>query len=336
MDHSPAGDAFPTSQNIMDLAMGFQKSRVLLSAFELGIFSCLGEESYTSAEVAADLDTDARATDRLMNALCALGLLTKHDGRFANTQGAARFLVQEKPEYMGNLMHSVNLWDTWSTLTDAVRHGSSVIKKDVSEREESWLDAFIAAMHWRAMKSAPQLVAMLDLNGVRRVLDVGGGSGAYAMAFARAQRDIEAVVFDLPKVVPLTRMYIEREGMADRIHTVEGNYKTDMLGSGFDLIFLSAIVHSNSFAENRALLQKCAAALRPRGQVVVVDFVMDEDRITPPFGTFFSLNMLVGTEAGDTYTEPEIRSWLQDAGLSAIARKDTPFGPSMLMGRARG
>lgn len=328
------GDRFSSPQDIMDVATGFQRSRVLLTAYELGIFTCLGDRSCVSIEVAAGLNLDARATDRLMNALCALGLLSKDQGRFSNSPGAARFLVREKPEYMGNLAHTVNLWDTWSTLTDAVRHGSSVIKKDVSERETPWLDSFIAAMHWRAAKNAHQIVNLLDLSGVNCVLDVGGGSGAFAMAFAGAKPGLEAVVFDLPNVVPLTRGYIEREGMSSRVETVAGNYQTDKLGSGFDLIFLSAIIHSNSPEENRALMTKCVAALNPRGQVVVVDFIMDDDRTSPPFGAFFALNMLVGTEAGDTYTETEVRAWMQDAGLLSIARKDTPFGTCMIVGRA--
>jgi len=330
---SPSGERFTSPPDFMELATAFQRSRTLLTAFELGIFTCLGDESCTSAEVAADLDTDARATDRLMNALCALGLLRKENGLFSNTPGAARFLVNEKPDYMGNLMHSVNLWDTWSTLTDAVRHGASVINQDVSEREEPWLDAFIAAMHWRGVKQAEQIAGLLDLNNVKRMLDVGGGSGAYAMALVRAGKDLNAVIFDLPKAIALTNTYVERAGLSDRIQTVAGNYKWDMLGSGFDLVFLSAIIHSNSPEENRALLQKCIAALNPRGQVVILDFIMDEGRTSPPPATFFALNMLVGTEAGDTYTEPEIRAWMQSAGLRDIVRKDTPFGTGMMIGR---
>jgi len=333
MNHNTHDEPFPSAQNIQDLATGFQRSRVLLTAHELGVFTSLGDEACTSDEVAADLDLDARATDRLMNALVALGFLRKEDGRFVNVPGSARYLVQGKPDYMGNLMHSVHLWDTWSTLSEAVRHGSSVIKKDVAQRDEPWLDAFIAAMHWRAVKHAPQVVALIDLAGVKRVLDVGGGSGAFAMGFARAKEGMESVVFDLPSVVPLTRKYIQQAGMSDRVRTAEGNYKTDLLGSGFDLAFLSAIIHSNSPGENRDLLRKCVAALNPRGQVAIVDFIMNEERTAPPQATFFSLNMLVGTEAGDTFTESEVRAWMQDARLSDIVRKETPFGTAMLIGR---
>jgi hypothetical protein len=122
--------------NIRDIAYAFQRSRVLLTAYELGLFTALGDESKLSAEVATILKTDPRATDRLLNALCAIGLLEKNDGMFSNTPAASRFLVQGKPGYMAGLMHTVNLWDTWSMLTPAVRQGKSVGRPPVNERGE--------------------------------------------------------------------------------------------------------------------------------------------------------------------------------------------------------
>jgi 2-polyprenyl-3-methyl-5-hydroxy-6-metoxy-1,4-benzoquinol methylase len=188
-------------------------------------------------------------------------------------------------------------------------------------------------MHYRARGQAPQTVGVIDLEGVSRVLDVGGGSGAFSMAFVRAGTGISAVVFDLPAVVTLAKSYIESEGFAAQISVAPGDYLHDDLGAGFDLVFLSAIVHSNSDAENRLLIRKAASALEPGGRVVVSDWIMSDDRIQPIGGALFALNMLVGTEAGDTYTEAEIRSWMQDAGLSDISRTDTQAGPGLMIGR---
>ena len=321
---------------ISALAAGFQRSRVLLTAYELEVFTALGEDCRSSDEVAQTLETNERATDRLMNALCAMDLLEKKDGRFSNTPLSLKFLVKGRPEFMAGLMHTAHLWDTWSTLTEAVRHGRSVVARPIDERGEGWLDAFIAAMHSRAVMQGQALASLLDLSGVSRVLDVGGGSGAYAMAFVRAKEGLSATVFDLPNVVPLTGKYIEQEGLSGRIDTVVGDYSVDDFGSGFDLVFLSAIVHINAYEENLALIRKCAAALNPQGQVVVQDFIMDEDRTGPAFGALFALNMLVGTASGDTYSESEIRTWMEEAGLSDIARKDTAFGTTLMTGRKTG
>ena len=322
-------------QAIMDLAWAFQGSRVLLTAYELDLFSELRDGSTSSSEVAHARGTDERATDRLMDALCAMGLLEKKDGRFSNAASASRFLVKGKLDYLAGLMHMVHLWETWSTLTEAVRRGRSVVDRaeDVNERGAEWLRAFIAAMHWRACQHAPGVVGLLDLSGVSRVLDVGAGSAAYAMAFVRARDDIAAVAFDLPNVIPLTQDYIRQAGLQAKVRTAVGNYDVDPLGSDFDLVFLSAIIHSNSPSGNRTLIGKAARAAAPQGQVVVQDFIVDEDRTGPPFAALFALNMLVGTEAGDTYTESEVRQWMEEAGLHQVVRKDTSFGTSLIIGR---
>jgi len=214
-----------------------------------------------------------------------------------------------------------------------VRKGGGVIARPVDGRGEGWLQAFIAAMHWRACQHAPGVVASLDLGGVSRVLDVGGGSGAYAMEFARAKPGSTAVVFDLPNVLPLTAEYLRRADLQDRVALVAGDYNRDDLGGSFDLVFLSAIIHSNSPEGNRELIRKGAAALNPAGQLVVQDFIVQEDRTGAPFAVMLALNMLVGTETGDTYTESEVRQWMAEAGLSRVTRTDTSFGTSLIVGR---
>ena len=326
----------PSPEMILDTVYAFRNARVLLTAYELGVFTAIGDTPQTAAGVAALIKTDERATDRLMDALCGLGLLRKKSGKFSNTPLSARFLVEGKPGYMAGLMHSVHLWRSWSTLTDAVRAGTTVVQREaLNERQVNWLDAFIAAMHMRAYKQAPALVKLLDLRGVRRVLDVGGGSGAYSMAFVRAKKGIHAVSFDLPNVVPLTHRYIESEKLADKISTVAGDYEVDSLGTGFDLVFLSAIIHSNSVDINKQLVKKAYDALNQKGQLVIQDHIMDEDRTAPLAGALFSLNMLVGTRAGDTFTESEIRSWMEELGFKHIRRKDNPATPGLMIGRKR-
>jgi SAM-dependent methyltransferase len=330
----PACDTRPLSPKpIMELATAFQRSRPLLTAFELGLFTVLNSEARTSADTAAALETDPRATDRLMNALVGLGLLEKHGGRFSNTPMAEAYLVRGRPEYLGGLGHTNHLWDTWSRLTDAVRAGHPAGVDEINDRGDDWLRPFIAAMHSRARQVAGEVVAMLDLDGVSRVLDVGGGSGAYAMAFARAHRGISAVVFDLPNVIPLTRTYIAQEGLSAEVTTSTGDYLTAPLGDSFDLVFLSAVIHSNAADDNRLLFRKAAHALAPGGQLVVQDFLMNEQRDGPVLAALFALNMLVGTPEGDTYTEPEVRAWMAEAGFRSIVRKDTSFGTNLLIGR---
>jgi predicted O-methyltransferase YrrM len=308
-------------------------SRVLLTAYELDVFTALGDGPRTSAQVARAVKSDPRATDRLLSALCCLGLLRKKNGCFSNPPTAARFLVRGRPDYLSGLGHTVQLWDTWSTLTDAVRRGRSVLKDPPARRSRSFFVPFIAAMHARAVPQAKAVVTSLPLAGVRRVLDIGGGSGAYAMAFARAKPGLRATVFDLPQVAPLTRDYIKKAALTGRIDVRVGDYDRDEFPRGYDLVFLSAIIHSCSPAEVRRLFQKCTRALNPGGLIVVQEFVVDEDRTSPPFSVFFALNMLVGTPGGDAFTESEIRRWLQEAGFGGIKRRDTAFDTTLVTGR---
>jgi precorrin-6B methylase 2 len=187
-------------------------------------------------------------------------------------------------------------------------------------------------MHWRAVRNAGDIISLIDLSGVSKVLDVGGGSGAYAMAFVKADQSIRATVFDLPGVVPLTQGYIKQAGLSECVQTVAGNYLSDELGEGFDLIFISAVIHSNSPEENRMLLGKAVQALNHGGRVVIQDFIINEDRTGPAWSVLFALNMLVATKGGDTYTGSEVRTWMTEAGLSQIVRKDTSFGTNLMVG----
>jgi SAM-dependent methyltransferase len=326
----------PTSPaEIFAVARAFMQSRVLLTAVELGVFTALDKGSRTADQVATALGTDPRGVDRLMNALCAMGFLAKDDGRFANSEAAGRFLVQGKPEYVAGLLHAAHLYRSWGTLTDAVRRGGSVLAEGSQSWDEAGKAAFIAAMHGRGWAVARQAAAALDLTGVGRVLDVGGGSGLFSMAMARIKPGLAATVFDLPDVVPLTQKYVAQEGLSDRVDTMAGDYHVDDLPTGYDLVLLSAIVHSCSPGQNERLIRKCAAAANPGGQVVVQDHLMSEDRTLPPDGAFFALNMLVNTAGGDTYTEAEITQWLKDAGLIEIRRLAAPGSPGILVGRKR-
>jgi predicted O-methyltransferase YrrM len=310
-------------ESIHALSRGFQQSRVFLTAFELGIFTALGDGEKSSKEVAIEIAADPRAVDRLLNALCVTGAVMKSNDRFKNSDAAAQFLVKGKPDYQAGMMHAAHLWDSWSRLTEAVRQGGLTEQSPVDKRESEWFEPFIAAMHNRAVKEAPNLVGQIDLSKVEKLLDVGGGSGAYSMAFVKASENITATIFDLPNVVALTQKYIKEAGLEDRIHTVPGDYNSDELGSGYDMAFLSAIIHSNSPEQNIALFKKTAAALNQGGRIVVSDFVMNDDRTSPAFGAFFSLNMLVNTASGDTYTESEIKDWMKQAGFSFVEKKET-------------
>jgi (2Fe-2S) ferredoxin/SAM-dependent methyltransferase len=309
---------------------GFQESRVLLSAVELDVFTAVGAGG-TAAEVAAQIGTDPRATEMLLNALTAMGTLTKQQGVFCNTPVAARFFVAGSPDdaRVANL-HTVHLWDRWSTLSACVRAGTSVIHREGARPPKDWTDAFIAAMHRNASLRAPLLVQAVGTQGVDRMLDVGGGSAAYSIAFAQASEKLRAEVLDLAAVVPIAEGHIARAGLAHRVQTRVGDLRKDKLGEGYNLVLVSAICHMLSPEENRDLVKRCHAALAPRGRLVIQDFILEPDKTAPKTAALFSLNMLVGTAAGSSYSEPEYSAWLREAGFQEVRHIRLP-GPSGLV-----
>jgi SAM-dependent methyltransferase len=316
---------------IREFAASFQKSRILLSGFELDIFSNIDESGTASNQISGKLHLDEHACERLMNALASLGFLAKQNHLFFNTRESYLFLSKKSPEYLGGLMHSNHLWNTWSNLTQVVKTGNSAHPSEINERGEEWLFPFINAMHDRAKKQAPQQLANIDTKGIRSILDIGGGSGAYSIEFVSIRPEIEATVFDLPNVVPITKNFLAKEGFADSIKTFAGDYTKDDLPEGFDLVFLSAIIHSNSLEINQDLIKKCFRSLNKNGKIVIQDWIMNNNRTQPVSGAIFAINMLVGTEAGDCFTEQEVTEMLNAAGFINISRTEFETGLSQMV-----
>ena len=305
-------------------ARSFQESRVLLTAIELDLFPAVGDGAQ-AADVAARLGTNPRATEMLLNALVAIGALTKNRDVFRNTPATAKAGDQRSA-----LMHTVGLWDRWSTLTGAVRTGTAVSHQEIGGRGGQWIEAFIAAMHRNASGRAPLVVKSVGLDGVKRMLDVGGGSGAYSIAFAQADPQLHVEILDLQEVLPIAQRHIQEARLEDRVVTRSGDLRKDALGRDYDLIFLSAICHMLSPEENRDLFRRSLQALVPGGRIVVQDFILEPDKTAPPAAALFSLNMLVGTAAGASYSEPEYDAWLRETGFTNVRNVRFP-GPVGLM-----
>jgi len=319
-------------EELLQTARSFTESRVFLTAIELDVFTAVGSGS-TAPEVAHRIAADPRATEMLLNALVAMGLLSKQEQMFSNTPTTARYFVKgSRDDARTALMHTVHLWRRWSTLTDCVRAGTAVAYEEMEARGADWTQAFIAAMHRGALERATAVVEAVGVEGVERMLDVGGGSAAYSIAFSRASEKLHADVLDLPNVVPIAQNHIREAGLADRIRTRVGDLRQDTLGREYDLVFVSAICHMLSPEENQDLVRRCAEALRPRGRLVIQDFILESDRTSPKTAALFALNMLVGTRAGNSYSKEEYTAWLERAGLRDVRHIRLPGATGLIVG----
>jgi (2Fe-2S) ferredoxin/ubiquinone/menaquinone biosynthesis C-methylase UbiE len=313
--------------NLNEMIRGFMPSRAILTALELDVFTAVGTGG-TAQQIATKIQTAVRATEMLLNVLVSFKLVEKRDGIYTNTPVAARFLVEGAADSARTAqLHMANMWRRWSNLTEAVRTGTAV----ESGRDNGWVKSFIAAMDHGARGRARAVAQAVALNGERRMLDLGGGSGAYSIAFVKAASALHSEIVDLPEVLPLTQEHIRHAGLSERINTRAGDMLSIPLApASYDLILLSAICHMFSPEENRQLLARAYTALAPHGRLVVSDFILDADKTSPRFATLFALNMLVGTRAGASYSEPEYEEWMKAAGFAGSERVRIP-GPVNLM-----
>ncbi len=312
---------------------GFMPSRCILTALELDLFTAVGDGA--NAEViGTKVNANPRAVSTLLDALVSLGLLSKNGDNYLNTPESARFFVQvSKDNHRNGLLHTANIWHRWSTLTEAVRRGTRVPIEAAGSPE--WTRNFIAGMQRNAKNRAPLLVKALGTAGVRRILDLGGGSGAYSIAFAKASPDVRCEILDLPEVVPLTAEYVSQAGVSTQVSLRAGDMLEDKLGSGYDIILLNAICHMFSAEQNQRIFRRARQTLAPNGRLVVQDFILNPDKTGPQHAALFSLNMLVGTEAGATYSELEYTSWMKAAGFAEVSRINLPGPSGLIVGLAK-
>lgn len=323
-----------TSEQLDATLRAFQESRILLTALELDVFTAL-REGATADQVAARLGVVPRALAALLNALVAMGLLEKSQGVYRNTPLASERLVEGAPgNHRPGMLHDAHRWHSWSRLTDIVRGVASPEEHRSLDTERH--RALLAMLNRRAAERAPVLVGMIGCDGVRRLLDIGGGSAAYSIAFVRSSPEIVADVFDLPEVLPITREYLAAAGETSHVRLRAGDLLTDEFVSGdgegrYDLILLFSITHIISAEENQSLFARCHRALAPGGRLAIHDHVLSEDKTSPRAGAVFAINMLVATRAGGAYSMAEYDAWLRAAGFQCIERKPMPAAPTSLL-----
>jgi ubiquinone/menaquinone biosynthesis C-methylase UbiE len=308
-----------TMESIMKMGNSFMTSRVFLTGAELDLYSLLAPEPLSIDEIVAEKKADLRGMTILLDALSSLGLLVKTDDKYQTEMSLAPLLSSNSPNsILPMALHMCTLWKTWSKLTDVVMGEPPAQMKEQGALARDHIKAFIGAMHMAALKTAPEVVSAVNPGPALRLIDVGGGSGSYTLAFLNAVPDMKATLFDLPEVIEMAKERFQAAGMAGRVTLIAGDFYKDTLPPGNDLALLSAIIHQNSLAQNEALYGKIYRALDPGGRIIVRDHVMSPDRTQPLEGALFAVNMLAGTPHGGTYTFDEIKEGLSAAGFARI------------------
>ncbi len=296
------------------------KARVLQSALELDVFERIGTEAKTVRTLAQEMGADERALELFLNALVSLGWLEGTGHGYRNTKYGLEVFLKDKPFYVGDtlLLHSASVAD-WLKLSEVVKTGKPVQAPEFLDLENpARVRLFIRAMHNTAVGHASTLAKKLPLYNVRTFLDLGGGSGAFTIEFLKANPGLQATLFDLPTTLEVAKEYVANAGLSERVQFRAGDFMKDPLEGTYGFCFLSHVVHGLSVDENKALFQKIFPVVTSGGRLVIQDFFLNTNRQAPQFGAVFSLNMLLHTTSGRSYTFDEVTEWLKAAGFDRV------------------
>lgn len=317
----------PDPTPVIDLIDAFRRSKIMFAAVSLGVFDFLEKAPADLTALAAATRTDAGALERLLDACAGLGLLEKRDGAYANRPAASAYLCRASDRTLaGYILYSNRaLYPMWGNLEDAVREGTNRWKQTFSVSgsifdhffaSEAAKREFLMGMHGFGLISSPAVAAAFDLSGFRRLVDLGGATGHLAIEACKRYPGLRAAVFDLAGVIPVTKEYVERAGLADRIEMIAGDFFRDPLPEA-DLFSLGRILHDWSEDKIRLLLKKIVDRLPPGGALLIAERLLSEDKTSPAHALTQSLNMLVCTE-GKERTLAEYAALLHAAGFSSV------------------
>ena len=308
-----------TSGNVLNIARSFQPACVLAAAVDLDVFNSLHGSPIAAPTLAAKLNIDSRATTILLDALTAMELLIKDKDIYSIPDEFTGLLTETSANnILPMLRHTSNCLRRWAQLSVVLKTGKPVDCGPGIRGQEDKLISFIGAMHNSSGPIANKIVGHLQPLKFNHLLDIGGASGTWTIAFLQAVPEATATLFDIPPVIPMAEKRLKEAGLCDRVTLVAGDFYNDDLPEGADFTWLGAICHQNSRGQNSELFAKVHKALKDNGTLIIRDVVMDSSHISPVVGALFAINMLVSTEAGDTYSFEEYRQDLRKANFNNV------------------
>lgn len=327
----PSPELFFTTVN------AYQRTAMIKAAIELDVFTAIAGGQTTAKAIADKTKASERGTRILCDTLVIDGFLTKQGDQYALTEDSAIFLNRNSPAFLGSLVDFLldpMMVGAFSDLTAVVRKGGTIISDEgtVSQENPIWVK-FARAMMPMMMMPAQAMAKMtgVDPNRKVRLLDIAAGHGIFGISFAQAHPNLEATALDWAPVLEVARENAQKFGVADRHHLLPGSAFDVDYGEGYDLILLTNFLHHFDVPTNEKLLRKVHAALADGGRVLTLEFVPNEDRVTPPMQAGFAMTMLASTAAGDAYTFAEYQQMFANAGFSKCELHDVPPAQRMVV-----
>jgi O-methyltransferase domain/Dimerisation domain len=310
----------PLPSTIQGHAYAIYRRLAMLAGMQLDVFTPLAGGPMTAAELSKTLGLRPDKLSPLLHALVHADLLTVADGRFSNTAEADAYLVTGRPTYMGSA-HELytDMWSAALGVAQSISSGAPHARHDFSQMSDSELGAFFRGLHAGAMATGRQLATTYDFGRFNNLLDVGGGSGGVAIAACQSCGSLRATVLELPRVAAIAKSFVEAAGLAPRV----GVLATDVLASPpegtHDVAVLRYLLQVLSPDQARSALRHVGAAMRPGGELFIIGHVLDDARLSPAPAVGMNLVFLSLYDDGQSYTEAEHRSWLEEAGFKDVS-----------------
>ena len=312
----------PSPQLFFQTINAHQRTEALKAGIELEVFTAIGEGNTTAAQIAQRTGAAEKGVRVLCDFLTIMGMLTKEDNNYALTLDSATFLNKHSPAYLGGAVEFLcapMVAGAAQTMTEAVRKGGTAMDNDgtVGHDNPVWVN-FARGMAPMMAMPAQLLANLVDPNADRKlkILDIAAGHGLYGIAFAKKNPQADVTALDWTNVLAVAKENAQRAGVSDRHHTIEGSAFDVDYGSGYDLILLTNFLHHFDPPTCETLLRKVHNALADGGRAVTLEFVPNDDRVTPPDSAGFSMMMLISTPSGDAYTFAELEKMFANAGFS--------------------
>jgi len=318
----------PSPALVFDTFNGYQRTQALKTAIELELFTAIGEGNSTAKAIAERCRASERGIRILSDFLTIMGFLTKQGNNYSLTLDSAMFLDKRSPAYMGtisNFILSPHIKDNFDRLTETVRNGGLSVETAFEPDHPMWVEFARSMQPMMAMPA--QLMAQLadpEKDKQLQVLDIAAGHGLYGIAFAKQNPKAQVTALDWPKVLEVAQENAAAAGVGDRFHTNPGSAFDVDYGTGYDLVLLTNFLHHFDKDTCDTLLRKVRAALADGGRAVTLEFVPNDDRVTPPQAAAFSMQMLGGTASGDAYTFAELEQMFQRAGFARSELHELP------------
>jgi SAM-dependent methyltransferase len=337
-DAEPPGEARtpkPTPDRILQIAWGYAPPLILATALHYQVFDRLEEAPQTAEELAARCAASTRGFTAILNALVGLNLLGKTGDRYVLTPESEAFLVSTKPAYHGDYFRHATrqLMPRWLKLTDVVRTGHPVVAANQSETAPEFFSEFVESLfplNYQAARALGEHLGIPKVMSPFSVLDIGAGSGVWGIALAHQSPFVRVLAVDWPVVLEITRRVARQQGIGERLRTSEGDLLDADFGGEHQMATIGHILHGEGRDRSRQLLKKTYSALAPGGTIAISEFMPNAERTGPSNALIFSVNMLIHTEAGDTFTFEEIAQWLREAGFESPRLLEAP-APSPLV-----